>query len=292
MNNKVILGTAKLGKSDYGFSSKEIHSSSYEILNHAHNLGIEILDTSPRYGDAEKLIGDYHLKNENRFRICTKIDNLIPNHFSNEKKIYNSVINSINKTNIKNIEILYLHQNDLQIISNQNIIQSLIKMKSDGLVKKIGVSVYSREECEFAIKANIYDVIQLPISILDSYIYSNEVKSEPTKEIIARSVFLQGILFNNERISSEINQSIDLLRTISIVDELLTKYKIDLLTLACSFVLSLQKVNYMIVGSGSKKNLTNIVQASKNKLQNELCIEIEQLSSNYKEWGNPRNWKS
>jgi uncharacterized protein len=290
MINKIILGTAKLGISGYGFSSSEPHLSSSEILGHAYDEGIEILDTSPRYGNAEKLIGDYHVENENRFRICTKVDNLLPNSLSSYGYIQNSVINSIERTKVNIIETLYLHQNDLAIISDKKITKSLIQMKKNGFVKKIGVSVYSREECEFAIKSDVYDVIQIPLSILDSYIYSSEVKTGSTKEIIARSIFLQGILFNRDRISSEIKQSIDLLRYISNIDDLLKEYKIDLMSLACCFVLSLHNVTYMIVSSSSRKNLTYIVESSKNKLHDELFHHIEQLSSSYKAWGNPRNW--
>ena len=134
-------------------------------------------------------------------------------------------------------------------------------------------------------------MIQLPISILDSHIYSSLIKNGVDKEIVARSVFLQGVLFNRNNIHAEIKQAEDLLRSISVIDSLVRKYKTDLLTLACTFVSTLKEVNYMIVGTSCSKHLSNIVYASKSSLQSDLYTEIKVFSDQYKDWGNPRNWK-
>jgi len=289
--SKIILGTAKFGTSNYGFSSKNKRISSFQILKLANELGIDTLDTSPRYGIAEKIIGQYHRENKKKFNICTKIDSLLVNSKESAKKIYESVNCSMEALKVDNIQTLYLHQNEFEIISDKNIIAALLNLKNDGFVEKIGVSIYSKKECEFAFKTDFYDVIQLPISILDSHIYSEIIKSNSSKEIIARSIFLQGLILNRSRINSEIDQSDDVLNALKILDELSQKYNYSLLDIAIGYVKGLSKVNKIIVGTSSDKNLIEIVKAERIELPPKLNDELKMFSSKYKIWGNPRNWR-
>lgn len=291
MKSKIILGTAKFGFADYGFSSNHPQLSSIEMLVSASKLGIGMLDTSPRYGNAEKMIGDYHKKNETQFRVCTKVDDLSADVRTSEREIYDSVLNSLKDLDVDVIDTLYLHQNEIQIISDQNIIKALRKLKCDGLAKKIGVSVYSVEECDFALNCSVYDVIQLPISILDSHIYSQIVENGAAKEIVARSLFLQGVLFNRSAIRGQIKQADDLFRSLSEIDDLAVKHKVDLLDLAVSFVASLPKVDQIIVGTTCEQHLLAIVSASETKLSGVLYDQLKSKSAIYKDWGNPRNWR-
>ena len=182
--DRIILGTAKIGMPSYGFSSESNHVSYYDLFCKASELGVLTLDTSPRYGNAEELIGAYHKKNDRKFLISTKVDNLIPNDKDSESAIFNSVKNSINKAGVSHIEELYLHQNEMDIISDSKIISSLLKLKNIGMVKKIGVSIYNYEECKFSLESDVYDMVQIPINIMDTNIYSRLVKNNTfsTKE--------------------------------------------------------------------------------------------------------------
>ncbi|MBL7058480.1 aldo/keto reductase [Patescibacteria group bacterium] len=291
MSNKAILGTVKFGIQDYGFSSLKSQAKSGNLLNLAHKYGVDTLDTSPRYGNSESVIGEYHAKNSYIFKVCTKVDNLEAASLSSEKRIFDSVVNSIRVSRVSHIETLYLHQNEMEIISDDSITTSLEKLKNSGLVKKIGVSIYSAEECKFALESHVYDVIQLPISILDSYIYSNLIANNSiNKEIIGRSIFLQGILFNRKDIKNKIKQSKKVFDYISKLDNLASEYNIDLITMACSFAFSLTKVDGIIIGTNVEKNLLDIINASKFKMTKELQGKLTELSCEYKEWGNPRNW--
>ncbi len=291
MNNEVILGTAKLGIPDYGFPSANSYASPNELLKKAKNSGVDTLDTSPRYGDAEKLIGIFHNQNKSLFKICTKVDNLNKNDKHSERNIFKSVEKSIARTQVSQIEILYLHQNEMEIISDHNILMALDKLKVSGIVKKVGASVYSNEECEFSLNNNVYDVIQAPISILDTYMYSELLETNKNKcEIIARSVFLQGTLFNRGDIRSKIHQSESMLQYLSQIDYLVDKHGLNLLNLACSFVLALPHVTNIIIGTASQNNLLKIMEVVRAQLPKELFGEVKALSDQYKEWTNPRNW--
>ena len=52
--SKIILGTAKFGTSNYGFSSKNKRISSFQILKLANELGIDTLDYLAQIWDCRK----------------------------------------------------------------------------------------------------------------------------------------------------------------------------------------------------------------------------------------------
>ena len=292
MTSGIILGTAKFGIQDYGFSSSQLRSTHSEMFDLSYQCGIRTLDTSPRYGNAEQIIGAYHANSGQRhFKVCTKVDNLKANSLKSKQYIYNSVERSLQRVGVEYIETLYLHQNEMDIIGDRHIMRALQKMKHDGLVNKIGVSIYSKEECKFALDGDLYDVIQLPVSIMDSFIYSELIDGRHTdKEIIARSVFLQGILFNRGDIKAKVRQSASMFKFLEEMDRLALEFKTDLFAMACAFVLSLPEVDAMIVGTSARENLLRIVNSSKLTMPAELTSELCRLSFEYKEWGNPRNW--
>ena len=74
--NKVILGTVQMGL-NYGANNilgKINKEESFRILEEAYARGIRTLDTSEKYGDAHKVIGEFHLLYSNfKFSVITKI---------------------------------------------------------------------------------------------------------------------------------------------------------------------------------------------------------------------------
>ena len=70
----IILGTAQFGLK-YGinnFLGKPGENIVHDILSFAHGSGIHTLDTADAYGNAQNIIGTFHLKNSARFDINTK----------------------------------------------------------------------------------------------------------------------------------------------------------------------------------------------------------------------------
>jgi len=76
MISKITLGTAQLGMV-YGIANKVNRlelSNSAKILKVAYENGINCFDTSPSYGDSEKILGCFVENNKNgNFTIITKI---------------------------------------------------------------------------------------------------------------------------------------------------------------------------------------------------------------------------
>ena len=139
MINKLCLGTAKLGIPSYGYSSSRILVNSSEFLLRALRLGICNLDTSPRYGDCEKIVGNVLKKLDIKPIISSKIDNLIPGSNKNPDLMLKSIELSINRLNTDIIDICYLHQNEIEIISDKYVHEGISFLKKSHLLKKLAL---------------------------------------------------------------------------------------------------------------------------------------------------------
>ena len=78
--SKLILGTVQMGL-DYGINNKLGKISveeSHQILLSAHVSGITTIDTAEAYGNAHKVIGEFHKSHPNhKFNIVTKVPHSI-----------------------------------------------------------------------------------------------------------------------------------------------------------------------------------------------------------------------
>ena len=146
MNNKLIIGTANFGM-NYGISvnqKKLLDKDIIDILVSAEKMGIETLDTAISYGDSIERLGNVGVQ---KFKIICKIPR-IPFDIKNPSDWYKlSVTNLIKKLNKNNLEAILLHYpKDLLINQNHKLIQTLLDLKKNKIVNKIGVSIYEKKE--------------------------------------------------------------------------------------------------------------------------------------------------
>ena len=179
--SKITFGTAQLGM-NYGIRNvigKPDFKSSIQMLKYAWRNGINSFDTSPLYGDSEKIIGSFissELKNlKNKCILISKlpkIENLQDYSFDNLYKLIKEQLkHSLENLNIKKLPI-YLVHHPLDITFNNGVVvECLNELKSEGLIEKIGISVYNPEEAEKALKFKELNVIQLPLNLFDHRFY-------------------------------------------------------------------------------------------------------------------------
>ncbi len=291
--NKLSLGTVKLGIPDYGFSSSSSRSmfNPMDFLNQVELLGIHRFDTSPRYGESERILGQYIGQTSKKPIVSSKIDNLIANKTDINQLMFKSVKESLLKLNLEKLDILYLHQNEINIISDLYIHDGLKRLKKKGLIENAGASVYSHEECAFALRCGIFDFIQVPLNVFDISFYNLFIKENHTPvRFVARSLLLQGILMNRSQIISNIASGKEILTYLSKLDIIARKNNLSTLQMALGFVYSLKGIDQYIVGTTSIQNLKMNTQYLKEKLPINLFNLIYELASQPKSWSNPRLW--
>lgn len=199
--SKISIGTAQFGL-NYGITNqrgkvklKEIE----KILQYAQRNNIFKIDTAYAYGNAEKILGNFNLKN---WKVSSKFPS-IPKQQDAKRWIFSKVYKSLKNLNIKNLETLYVH--DTKQLYNQKIIKeisnALEELKRNKVIKKIGVSVYEPKEIYKLNKIINFDIVQAPFNILDKRVSNNKINEFLKKDKIQlelRSIFLQGLLLINE----------------------------------------------------------------------------------------------
>ena len=177
--SKIALGTVQFGM-NYGISNTTGQVPSAEIskiLDYCKANGIDTLDTAQGYGESEKVLSQFDLSS---FKIITKLigDVRLETSLENLKiqSVYGLMFHRENECNDKTWKLFELY-------------------KAQGLVKKIGLSVYTPNILENLIERYPIEIVQFPMNILDQSFVPLLPKLKAKKiEIHTRSTFLQGLL--------------------------------------------------------------------------------------------------
>ena len=195
--SKLALGSANFGL-DYGIannSGKISRSKLNDILLFAQEAGIEVIDTAQAYGDSEARIGE--LCCEAQFNFVTKIGLEVANG-SRDQNVTNSVKQSCRRLNQSRLYAVMLHRPEVLLGDRgREVVRELNMLKEEGVVSKVGVSIYSPEILTAISGVVKLDIVQVPFNLFDQQIlssgWSEKLKSNGV-EIHTRSVFLQGLL--------------------------------------------------------------------------------------------------
>ena len=289
---RVIYGTARLGNSDYGITKKTTldFDEKIHILNKVIELGIFRFDTSPRYKNAELILGKAISKFASTILIDTKVVDLKPYDNNSEKIIFQQVEKSLKTLNKESINVLYLHQNEIEIISDIYIQKSLNKLLDLGLVKKIGISVYNHNELDYGLRSNLFNVIQAPVNVLNYSFYNKFINSNKAsnKELVARSIFLQGALLNVEK--NKLNKlNLKLSKKIKLLNEMCTNSKTTIENQAKYSVFELSDIS-VIQSSLSLNNISSNMIYQKDNGNKIVHEQVKKIMDSEYSYTNPRNW--
>ena len=99
VRTQLCLGTAKFDNHEYGYGSSLVPDPPSVLLDTANKCQVGWVDTSPRYGKSEFIIGN-ELRNSHDFCISSKIDGLVPSHHQ-----VADIINDSVKLSLKTLKI-------------------------------------------------------------------------------------------------------------------------------------------------------------------------------------------
>ncbi|MEF9989120.1 MAG: aldo/keto reductase [Christensenellaceae bacterium] len=193
---ELCIGTVQFGL-QYGIASagRPSEKDAVDILSYATKNGVVTIDTARAYGDAEQCVGQF-VQNVPReqFRIITKIQ---PNALDGVTD-YTSVLKQNIQQSLENLHVSYVDGclfHNAAYVHNQKALRALHELKSDGFIKKSGISIYTPQEFEAALESPYVDLIQIPYNALDHRLDALlNTKQARKKEIHARSAFLQGLM--------------------------------------------------------------------------------------------------
>lgn len=284
---KLALGTVQFGL-NYGIANIEGQVSYDEakaILDLARAGGMDTIDTAIAYGDSEQRLGEIGIQD---WRVVSKLPAVPDGCRDILQWLKDSVKESLQRLKIKNLYGLLLHQ-PLQLMEQdgEQIYHALQQLKHDGLVQKIGVSIYSPVELDALWNRYHLDLVQAPFNILDRRLINAGWFSrlmEQGTELHVRSVFLQGLL-----LMTPSNRPQKFNNYLSIWNQWETWLKEAGLTplQACiGFVLSFQEISKVIIGVDNHDQLKEILRATEGPLPH----IPDELQSNDQDLLNPARW--
>ena len=118
------------------------------LLDKSTDLGINLIDTAPAYGESEERLGRLMGANRPQWIISTKVGETYTDHsvydFSTAATT-SSIENSLHRlhTDYLDIVLVHCHSDDEQILHSTPIIRDLQNMKDRGLIRFIGASTSS-----------------------------------------------------------------------------------------------------------------------------------------------------
>lgn len=196
-SHKLALGTAQFGLK-YGLANaanKVPRDMVEQLLKVASAFNITMLDTAIAYGDSEQVLGLYNLA---KFEIVSKLPAVPSNCLNVEEWVLEQTMSSLKRLKTDKLNDLLLHRPAQLLGTNgEKIYKSILKLKEQGMVDQIGVSVYGPDELSELIKRFDFDVIQAPMNIFDRRMENTGMLKHLKKKgvtIHIRSAFLQGLL--------------------------------------------------------------------------------------------------
>ena len=201
-NSSLVLGTAQIGF-PYGIANKTGQPSqtvATDIIREAWECGIREFDTAHAYGVSEKVLGIAlaQLGLSDQAIVITKL-NPIFDHLD-AKVMEGALRESIARLGVEKLSGVLLHKEDLLPLWHKGLADIFSGFVAQGLVKKVGISVYSPQKAIDALNTDGIDMVQVPTNLLDNRFEKAGVFSlarEKKKIVYVRSVFLQGLILIN-----------------------------------------------------------------------------------------------
>lgn len=143
------------------------------ILNAVLDSGINFIDTSNDYGISEELIGKFISRRRNDYYLATKCGCTIVNkgdhdetpHIWTKKNLLRNIESSLKRLKTDYVDIWQLHNPTVAQVEENNLLEVMEQVKSEGKTRWIGIST-TYPHIKTFIEWNVFDVFQVPYSAL------------------------------------------------------------------------------------------------------------------------------
>ena len=279
MNNasKIVLGTVQFG-CQYGINSagRPNEDEVRGILQKAAEAGIEKLDTSSAYGDSEAVLGAC-IPTDATFRIISKYP-------KSDVSVREMFMGSLERLKVKKLYGYLLHHFEVYR-NNPSVWDEFVALKNEGLVEKIGFSLYTTDELELLLQNNVpFDLLQVPYNIFDRQFESYfPILKERGVEIHVRSTFLQGLFFMNRE---DLPEKLQPLKPYLLqLDAYAQSMKMSVAEVALNHNLQNPAIDGVLIGVDNQSQLlTNLQSIREERVALDIQVQEKQLL-------NPVNWK-
>lgn len=271
---KLVLGTVQFGL-QYGVNSagRPGEEAVRDILAAAWKGGIDTLDTSSAYGNAEEVLGRCR---KDPFQLISKY----PKGVAPVAEVF---AESLRRLGTDSLYGYLLHHFEVYRQSPA-VWEDFLQLKADGRVRKIGFSLYEPAELEFILEQGApFDLLQIPFNLFDRKFlpYMQELHAKGV-EIHVRSTFLQGLFFKDRDVLPE--KLLPLRKYLLQLDGYARENGLSVAETALNANLQNPCIDGVLIGVDNLQQLQGNLQAVKDR---PIGLEIDVQE---KELLNPVNW--
>lgn len=247
------LGTVQLGLK-YGLGAdneKPSLETAFALLDKAAALGVNTWDTANNYGDSETVIGKWLKERPDvpRPNIITKVG---PCNRESPEAMYRDIMQqtqgSLKTLGLEQLDMLMVHNVEDYETYPELVEKTFQQLKDEGLVRHIGISVYSYHDYH-RIAQTCFEAVQIPLSVFDwSRIDDGGIAAlaEAGKTVFVRSVYLQGLVFlQPEQVEARMRFCAPPLQTYL---DLCKEFGMSPAQLALSFMASVPGLSSLVLG--------------------------------------------
>ena len=286
-NCRIALGTVQFGL-PYGVANKAGQVALEDaagILNLAETSGLDTLDTAIAYGESEKRLGQVGV---DQWQVISKLPAVPDNQIDVAAWVQESVMGSLERLKISKLSGLLLHRPEqLNGVHGKALYLAMNKLKEQGRVEKIGVSIYDPTELISLIPHFKFDLVQSPFNVFDRRLLTSgwlKRLNSAGVEVHVRSIFLQGLL-----LMGKVNRPPAFARWQSLWSQWhcwLDESAMSPLAACLGFVMGQPEINRVVLGVDSETQLREIIDC----VEKGFVRPPVTLSSEDKDLINPTRW--
>lgn len=196
--SEISLGTWQVGgKWGSGFNDK----TADELINTAIDNGVNFIDTADVYenGLSETAVGRVVRSRSERIYVATKCGRQINPHVNEgyqPKVLQKFVEDSLKRTGLETLDLIQLHCPPTEVYYRPEIFEMFDRLKDQGKIQNLGVSVEKVEEALKAIEYSNVTTVQIIFNLFrqrPSQLFFSEAKKKDIG-IIARVPLASGLL--------------------------------------------------------------------------------------------------
>lgn len=286
-SRRLALGTVQFGL-PYGLANKQGQVSpdvAKQMVGFATEIGVDTLDTAIGYGQSEEVLGKIGVGGLN---VVSKLSPLIDSVKDVGSWALREAEASLKRLKIDKLDGLLLHRSsDLHGPQGAALYAAMQKLKLEGYVKKIGISIYSPAELDACVGKFELDLIQAPFNLIDHRLFTSgwlqRLKVNGC-EVHVRSAFLQGLLLmSRSGIPDKFSQWSGIWNN---WHQWLKQHDADPVTACLAYPLSFPQIDRVIIGANDLEQLRQIAIA----VDHTVDYKFPNLACNEENLINPARW--
>jgi aryl-alcohol dehydrogenase-like predicted oxidoreductase len=283
---ELCLGTVQFGM-DYGVFNQPKKDMDYCVrcLDYATQNGIAAIDTAAAYGNAEEVTGEFLRKKtipREKLFLSTKLlpnclDEMAPADY--ESVIVKRLEDSLQTLHTDYVDAYYFHSS--RYVFDDAMLEALQVVKTKGLAKKVGVSIYYEEEAIKAMNNPLVQYVQTPYSIFDHRMKQVGLFEESTRgdlQVDSRTTFIKGLIrLQEEEVPEHLSKAQPILRKL---DEICQETGYTRIELAIGYVKQETGIRHLVFGIRDLQQLQQDIAAFDKEIPKEILRRLDEEFQN------------